>query len=274
MWELRNRSVIILVSVLSGCVFLYNVWGSIFILTISLFLTIYACYFVIINDSLLSPHAFLLLDYCKHISFEVRTSFGTVIDHVYRYIRQFFEAAISRFRKRYLTQRPPYSRMERRRGSNYQLSTDPYPTRKRSSHFGSITQLSPIPKNLQKANVSNDISSKIYFYPNSEHSSYDHDSFVAKRTSTPMLSRNKEELENQTFKLSPPGQVLSKRPSPLYGQNHVLMQVENSTYFDAEGSLWDSNATSKVDTKVEERKAIQTATGPLLASTRYNIDPK
>ena len=274
MWELRNRSVIILVSVLSGCVFLYNVWGPIFILTISLFLTIYACYFVIINDSLLSPHAFLLLDYCKHISFEVRTRFWTVIDHVYRYIRQFFEAAISRFRKRYLTQRRPYSRMERRRGSNYQLSTDPYPTRKRSSHFGSITQLSPIPKNLQKANVSNDISSKIYFYPNSEHSSYDQDSFVAKRTSTPMLSQNKEELENQTFKLSPPGQVLSKRPSPLYGQNHVLMQVENSTYFDAEGSLWDSNATSKVDTKVEERKAIQTATGPLLASTRYNIDPK
>ncbi|XP_071875028.1 uncharacterized protein isoform X2 [Bombus fervidus] len=248
MWELRNRSVIILVSVLSGCVFLYSVWGSIFILTISLFLTIYACYFLIINDSLLSPHAFLLLDYCKHISFEVRTSFGTVIDHVYR--------------------------MERRRGSNYQLSTDPYPSRKSSSHFGSITQLSPIPKNLQKASVSNDISSKIYFYPNSEHSSYNHDSFVAKRTSTPMLSRNKEELENQTFKLSPSGQVLSKRPSPLYGQNHVLMQVENSTYFDAEGSSWNSSITSKVDTKVGERKGIQTATGPLLASTRYNIDPK
>ncbi|XP_060822555.1 nuclear pore complex protein DDB_G0274915-like isoform X2 [Bombus pascuorum] len=244
MWELRNRSVIILVSVLSGCVFLYSVWGPIFILTISLFLTIYACYFLIINDSLLSPHAFLLLDYCKHISFEVRTSFGTVIDHVYR--------------------------MERRRGSNYQLSTDPYPTRKSSSHFVSITQLSPIPKNLQKANVSNDISSKIYFYPNSEHSSYDHDSFVAKRTSTPMLSRNKEELENEMYKLSPAGQVLSKRPSPLYGQNQVLMQVENSTYFDAEGSSWDS----KVDTKVGERKDIQTATGPLLASTRYNIDPK
>nr|XP_033202147.1 putative GPI-anchored protein pfl2 isoform X1 [Bombus vancouverensis nearcticus] len=275
MWELRNRSVIILVSVLSGCVFLYNVWGSIFILTISLFLTIYACYFLIINDSLLSPHAFLLLDYCKHISFEVRTSFGTVIDHVYLYIRQFFEAAIRRFRKRYLTERRPYSRMERRRGSNYQLSTDPYPTKKRSSHFGSITQISPIPKNLQKANVSNDITSKMYFYPNSEHSSYDHDSFVTKRTSTPVLSRNKEELENQTFKLSPSGQVLSKRPpSPLYGQNHVLMQVENSTYFDAEGSSWDSSVTAKVDTKVGERKAIQTASGPLLASTRYNIDPK
>lgn len=124
MWELGTRAVIVLVSALSGCVFLYSVWGPIFLLTISLFLTIYACYSLIINDSLLSPHAFLLLDYCKHVFFEVRTSFEAIIDVIYQYIRQFLGALNRRFRKRHLTQ--IHSRVERRRGLHYQLSSDSY----------------------------------------------------------------------------------------------------------------------------------------------------
>lgn len=269
MWKLGNRSVIVLVSVLSGCVFLYNVWGPILILTISLFFTIYACYSLIINDTLLSPHAFLLLDYCKHFFSEVRTSFETIIDHIYQYIRQFLETANRQFRKRYLTQ--TYSRMERRRGLNYQLSSDPYPTRKNSAHFEPIAELSPISKNLQKANVSDDINFKNNFYHNSGHSPYDHNSFITKRTSIRTFPRNKEELENQTFKLSPCGQMLSKR-SPIYGQNHAMMQMEDTKYFDAEGSSWNFRTNSKADTKTEERTDVQA--GPLLSSTRYNIDPK
>lgn len=261
-----------LVSVLSGCVFLYNVWGPILILTISLFFTIYACYSLIINDSLLSPHAFLLLDYCKHFFSEVRTSFETIIAHIYQYIRQFLETANRQFRKRYLTQ--TYSRMERRRGLNYQLSSDPYPTRKNSAHFEPIAELSPISKNLQKTNLSDDINFKNNFYHNSGHSPYDHNSFITKRTSIRTFSRNKEELENQTFKLSPCGQMLSKRASPIYGQNHAMMQMEDTKYFDAEGSSWNFRTNSKADTKTEERTDVQAVTGPLLSSTRYNIDPK
>ena len=272
MWELGSRSVIVLVSVLSGCVFLYNVWGPIFILIVLLFLAVYAFYFLIVNDSLLSPHAFLLLEHCKYISLKVRRSFKAVIDHVHQYIRQFLETVKRRFRNRYLAQAS--TTMERRRsGLYYQLSTDSYPTRKNSPHFGSITQLSPIPKILRKADTSNNVSPKNHFYHGSEHLSYDHHSFVSKRTSTPVFARNKEELENQTSKFSPPGQTLSKRTS-LYKQNQTLMQVENTTYFDAEGSSWNSAATLKTNSKAGEKKTVQTVAGPLLTSTRYNIDPK
>lgn len=281
MWELGSRSVIVLVSVLSGCVFLYNVWGSIFILIVLLFLAIYACYFLIVNDSSLSPHAFLLLEHCRYISLEVRRSFKAVIDQVHQHIRQSLETVKHRFRRRYIAQAS--STMERRRsGLYYQLSTDSYPTRKNaSSHFGSITQHSPpIPKSLQKtADTLNDVTPRNHFYHGSEqHLSYDHQPFVSKRTSTPVLfARNKEELENQTLKFSPPGQVLSRRISPpLYKQNQALMQVENTTYFDAEGSpSWSSSAAAlKTNSKAGDRKAVQTVAGPLSTSTRYNIDPK
>ncbi|KAK1127676.1 hypothetical protein K0M31_003172 [Melipona bicolor] len=273
MWELGSRSVIVLVSVLSGCVFLYNVWGPIFILIVLLFLAVYAFYFLIINDSSLSPHAFLLLEHCKYISLEVCRSFKAVIDHVHQYIRQFLETAKRRFRQRYLAQAS--STMERRRsGLYYQLSTDSYPTRRNSSHFGSITQLSPIPKSLREADTSNDVIPRNHFYHGSEHLSHDHHSFVGKRTSTPVFARNKEELENQTLKLSPPGQASSKKTSPLYKQNQALMQMENTTYFDAEGSSRSSVAALKTNSKAGEKKAVQTVAGPLLTSTRYNIDPK
>ena len=65
--------------------------------------------------------------------------------------------------------------------------------------------------------------------------------------------------------------MLSKR-SPIYGQNHAMMQMEDTKYFDAEGSSWNFRTNSKADTKTEERTDVQA--GPLLSSTRYNIDPK
>ncbi|CAK9796883.1 hypothetical protein ANTPLA_LOCUS993 [Anthophora plagiata] len=272
MWDLGNRGIVALVSALSGCVFFYNAWGPILILTISLFLTIYACYSLIINDSLLSPHAFILFHYCKQLFLEVRTSFEGILDHAYRYTRQFFESANHRFRKRYLT----HSRMERRRGSHYQLSTDPYSTKETStSSYGSITQLSPIGRNVQKVDVTNHLSPQNRFYHDSEHSSYDHGP-LAKHTSTPMFPRNKEEFENQPFDVTSLDETLSRRTTPSHRRNHSSTQEGGRTYFGGEGSSWGSCLSSKerTDAKVGERKAVQTVAVPLLATTRYNIDSK
>ncbi|XP_029050984.1 nuclear pore complex protein DDB_G0274915-like isoform X1 [Osmia bicornis bicornis] len=268
MWDLGSRSVITLVSVLSGCVFLYNVWGPILILTISLFLTIYACYSLIVNDSLLSPHAFLLFDYCKHISLEVCASVQRIVKYIYEYIRQFRRIVSRRFRERNLTK----FRMERRRGTRYQLSDDTYPTRSNSSSFGSIAQLSPISKDVQKTDISNNISPKNKYYHNSGHSSYEH-SPLGNHTVMPMFPRNKEELENQTFGLLSPNQSLSKKLSPAYRQNHALAR-EDSTYYNSEGSMWDTGLSPKMDASINELRGAQAIGGPLLSSTRYNIDQR
>ncbi|CAL7952529.1 unnamed protein product [Xylocopa violacea] len=269
MWDLRNRGVIVLVSALSGCVFLYNVFGPIFILTVSLFFTIYACYSLIINDSLLSRHAFLLFDYCKYVSFEVYANSEIIVEHAYQYICQFFDVLSRRFRKRYPIE--TQSGMEKHRGSHYQLSSDPYPIRRNSSNFGSIAQFSPIPRNSSKANISNDISSNVNFYHNSGHSPYDHSSSATKHTSTPMFPSGKEGLENQTFDSSSGDPTLPKGASFLYGRSHAALPKENATYFNAEhSSQWGCCVDSKLDAKAGEPKVA----GPLSTSTRHNIDPK
>lgn len=268
MWDLGNRAVITLVSVLSGCVFLYNVWGPILVLTIALFLTIYACYSLIINDSLLSPHAFLLFNYCKYMFLEVRASFENIIDQIYRYVCTLWEAVNRRFRELYLTQ----TRMDRRRGAHYQLSNDPYSGRRNSTGFGTIAQLSPISRTSEKFNV-NDVRSENKFYHESAHSSYDH-SLFGKHSSTPMFPRSTEELENEPVQLLPSDRVLSKRIFSNYVENHTLSPRENATYLGTEDSPWDTSISPIVRPRMSEAKTMQVGGGPLTTSNRSSIDPK
>ncbi|XP_053971622.1 nuclear pore complex protein DDB_G0274915-like isoform X1 [Hylaeus volcanicus] len=268
MWDLGNRGVVALVSVLSGCVFLYNVWGPILLLTISLFLTIYACYSLITSDSLFSPHAFLLFDYCKRISLEVRANFESIVDHICRYTRTLWESGNLRFRELYLTQ----TRMERRRGTHYQLSSDPFPTRRNSSKFGSISRLSPIIKTTQNSDAEN-IGSENKVYHNSDYSSYDRSVFD-KHSSTPTFPRNKDEFGNKANESLSLDQTPSKRMSSAYSPNHSLSQGENVMRFTSEGSPWGTSIGPKVHPKSSPIETVRPASGPLTMSTRYNIDPR
>lgn len=246
MWDLGNRGVVALASTFTGCVFLYNIWGPILILTISLLLTIYACYSLIINDSLLSPHASLFFDYCINVSVDVRVSLEAIVNKSYQYTRQLLEAAYRPFQKQYLT---PF-KMDRRRGSHYQLSSDSYPTRKETSN----------PKGR--------------FHQRSSHASmYNHSSF-GKHTSTPIYTRNKDEFENETFELSSSSRTLSKGASPVGQQSHSSTGQQDATYFATEGSPWNIHASPKAERSLGRVKSADSLSGPLSSSTRYNIDAK
>ncbi|XP_076640448.1 uncharacterized protein LOC143352091 [Colletes latitarsis] len=268
MCDLGNRGVVALASVLSGCVFLYNVWGPILLLTISLFLTIYACYSLITSDSLFSPHAFLLFDYCKHVTLEVRASFENIVDHVCQYARTLWETGSRRFRELNLTQ----TKMERCRGTHYQLSSDPYPNRRNSSNFGSISQLSPILRTAQNSDAS-DTKPESKSYRNSDYWSYNRNLFN-KHSSTPIFPRNKEEVENKADESMSFGQKIWKRTSSSYSQNHSLSQGENTMYYTMEGSPWGTNIGPKVQSKTSSIETARTVSGPLSTSTKYNIDPR
>ncbi|XP_043249523.1 mucin-3A-like [Colletes gigas] len=267
MCDLGNRGVVASVSVLSGCVFLYNVWGPILLLTVSLFLTIYACYSLITSDSLFSPHAFLLFDYCKHVTLEVRASIENIVGHVSQYARTLWETGSRRFRELNLTK----TKMERCRGAHYQLSSDPYPNRRNSSNFASISQLSPILRTAQNSDA-NDAKPESKTYRNSDYSSYDRNLFN-KHSSTPIFPRNKEEFENEADESVSSGQAIWKRTSP-YSQNHTLSQGENTMYYTMEGSPWGTNIGPKVQSKTSSVETGRAVSGPLSTSTRYNIDPR
>ncbi|XP_017877223.1 nuclear pore complex protein DDB_G0274915-like [Ceratina calcarata] len=271
MWELGNRSVVALVSALCVCVIVYTVSVPIFVLTVSLVLTIYACYFLIINDSLLSQHALVLYDYCKQVSSSVHAGIATVAGHTRQHVHRFTEAAKRGFRRLHLTQIQPG--MERRRGSHYQLSSEFYSTGRNSDDFArSISQFSPIRRNSQSAHTPNDITprNKLSHEPTGR-VLYDHTSFATKHSSTPMFSSSKEELENQTINLLPTNRSLTRRTS---GHNNVYYKEESPTYFTNNDSLWGTTVSPKQGIKGIERKTVQTVAGPLLATTRYNIDPK
>ncbi|XP_076278517.1 uncharacterized protein LOC143208214 [Lasioglossum baleicum] len=245
MWDLGYRSIAALASVSSGCVFLYNVWGPILLLTILLFLTIYACYSLIINDSSLAPHASFLFDYCVRVFLEVRTHFESIAGQIYRWLRTFWETASRRFFEIYLTK----FRMDRRRGTHYQLSADPYPTRRNSSKFDPITQLSPISRNLRESNANELVRPKSYARNS-----------LTKLTSTPIFSQNNEEFENQSSDETPSHSGIS----PMYSRYRDLSHGE-------EGSPWGTTISPKARVTTDKPSL---SPGRPLSSARYNIDAK
>lgn len=260
MWEIGSRGVVGLISVFVGLVILYNAWGLILVLAILLFLVVNTCYSLLINDSLVSPHNIVAFEYAKAVASELNLILERVILLISRYIRDLADAA-----KRYYHQRQnSNSNMHRPRRSSYHLSSDSFSVNARDRN-SNVDQLSPIPRrNLQQVDEWNEGNQ---FVESAES--------VIKHTSTPLLSWKKENVMN-----GEPGEAqqdLLQRSqtkiAPLQGQNHTLSRGEE-TMFSPEGSPWGTSISPKMRAKAAGVKTVQTVAGPLLASTRYNIDTK
>ena len=66
-----------------------------------------------------------------------------------------------------------------------------------------------------------------------------------------------------------------KRSPSLFGDNSNSSVKEESRPFNTDSnSPWSSNNSPRMRPKASGIKTVQTVAGPLLASTRYNIDPK
>ncbi|XP_046836958.1 mucin-5AC-like isoform X1 [Vespa crabro] len=267
MLELESRGVVVSLSVLSGCILLYNAWGPILAVIVSLFLVIYACYSLITNDSLLSPHAFIFFEYFKEAVIELKDTLGRAIVYVVRQLTHLWNKIKNVYRERFSV------RMERRRISRYQLSSDTTFNSRNTPRFSLIPQLSPISRTAHKntSNVSNISENK--FNHDNEYQSFNQNNIYNKYTSTPISQYKKDDMHNidaryKTNWSSP------KKTSPMFNQNHTLTRGENSTLFSPDGSPWGTSISPKMRSKAGGVKTVQTVAGPLLASTRYNIDPK
>ncbi|EGI65559.1 PREDICTED: nuclear pore complex protein DDB_G0274915 homolog [Acromyrmex echinatior] len=292
MWDFGNRGAVVLISVTCGCILVYNAWGAILALAFTLLLVVYACYSLLANDSLISPHAYHVLGYLREAVYELGAALRVVHGHSTGYVRKLWHSTSRYYRERF----PPF-RMDRRRPSNYQLSTDLYTAAVKrgesspltsslsssssSSKFGLIDQLSPIPCVSYRTRVGNDIlgmDSRLYAgdYDYTPHQQQQ-PAYGSKHTSTPVLksgSREENSRNGDVNLISQSREISSKKTLPLYAQNHSLSRGENITQFSPEGSPWGMSISPKMRPRPAGVKTVQTVAGPLLASTRYNIDPK
>lgn len=270
MWDfLGNRAAVVLISVTCGCVLIYNAWGAILALAFSLLLVLYVCYSLLVNDSLVSPHAYYLLVYLREAVFELCAVFNAVVSHGVGHARELWRSA-----NRYYRERFPF-RMDRHRGSkSYQLSSDPCnvvgATRLRDSlsKIYLIEQLSPIPR----ATALRSLDDTPARYRASDHD-HSQQPVYNKYTSTPVLRSDRGDSSNGGVGVtSRLGEVSSKRST--CARSHPLSRGENLGQFSPEGSPWGTSISPKMRPRPAGVKTVQTIAGPLLASTRYNIDPK
>lgn len=287
MWDFGNRGAVVLISVTFGCVLVYNAWGAILALAFTLLLVVYACYSLLANDSLVSPHAYHVLGYLREAVHDLGAALRVVHGHGTGYVRKLWHSASRYYRERF----PPFRMDNRRRASNYQLSSDTYaaagkrgetPSRSpssSSSRFGLIDQLSPIPCVPYRLRVNDTLGtdSRLYHAGDYDYTSqHTQQPICGKHTSTPVLKPGGKEENSRNGDVTQisHSRGTSKKMPPMHAQNHMLSHGENVTQFSPEGSPWGMSISPKMRPRPAGVKTVQTVAGPLLASTRYNIDPK
>lgn len=265
MWDLGNRGVFVLISVLSGCVFVYNAWGPILTVAISLLLVVYACYSLLVYDSILSPQTILVLKYLKEAGRELREALQNAGIYFVRKVRELSHFFKNLYQSRFVL------KMSRYRRSSYQLSNDSYIGTRDSSRFNLTGTLSPIPRSTYQPFV-DDSGRENSSYGDQNNLTYNKGS-VGKYTSTPLVPWKKEIPSNGGLGLLTPNRSPRKKTMPINAQSHTLSRARD-TVFSPEGSPWGTSISPKMRAKAGGVKTVQTIAGPLLASTRCNIDPK
>ncbi|XP_063988104.1 nuclear pore complex protein DDB_G0274915-like isoform X2 [Diachasmimorpha longicaudata] len=153
--------------------------------------------------------------------------------------------------------------MKRYRRNTYQLSSESLVNSPRTAgEFKSLKGLSPIPKRSFDAHIS-ESENNVY-----GRSLVDQERIRAfdKVTSTPVIPWKLRDGKN--------GDVCGHSG---VGQQHVKKSVSDVTCGgsrEGEGSPWGTSISPKIRSRAAGVKTVQTVAGPLLASTRYNIDTK
>lgn len=283
MWDLGSRGAVVLISVTCGCLLIYNAWGAILALAFALLLVVYACYSLLANDSLVSPDAYHVLGYLREAIHELGATVRVVHGHGAGYVRKLWHSASRCYREHF----PPF-RMDRRRAGNYQLSSDSYAAAAKrgeapslssssssTSRFGLIDQLSPIPCVPYRSRDTLGTDGRLYHAGDYDYASQQRRSLYGKHTSTPVMKpggREENPRNGDVSTISESREVVKR--IPVHAQNHMLSRGENVTQFSPEGSPWGMSISPKMRPRPAGVKTVQTVAGPLLASTRYNIDPK
>ncbi|XP_034939450.1 serine-rich adhesin for platelets-like [Chelonus insularis] len=256
MWGQGNRVIIVLVSVLSGCIILYNIWESLIGVTILCLVVIYACISLLINDDL-STLTF---------TFQTFNRAGENIHNLAKYI--YYQASVSfhhslEFVKTFYQERI-VSRMNHRRNT-YQLSSESLMNSNRPSQLGFIGGSSPISK-VKRLNDSKSENNSLSPKKNSR--------ILNNTRSLDEVRLSNQKSRNEDVYGDVNSTRLSwKKRSSSYLSDDPFLRGE-STMYSPEGSPWGTSISPKMKSNNQEVNIVQTVAGPLLSSTRFNIDPK
>ncbi|XP_012251661.2 nuclear pore complex protein DDB_G0274915 isoform X2 [Athalia rosae] len=274
MWDLRsrNRGIFVLISVLSGCAVLYNAWGPILGLTVSIIVVIYVCYCLLTNSSILSPRTLFFVKYLEEAGQEINDSLNTASFYLSSVIRK-FSIFLNNYYRTHVA-----SKMSRFRQNTYHLSNDTRDTSRNSSRFDLTTNpLSPIPKDHYLSGPNIDTNLENIPYNNlAMHRPLENNYPGTKHTSTPLGQWRKEgnlSSPNEGIGLFTPARPLRSETHHAYSPHRTTVNG-NETVYSPNGSPWGTSISPKMRSKAGGVKTVQTVAGPLLASTRYNIDSK
>ncbi|XP_015108873.1 nuclear pore complex protein Nup214 [Diachasma alloeum] len=258
MWKLDNPGVIVLVSVLSGCVILYTSSGALIGILLALIITVYGCVSLLIDDSLVTRHASIVQDYLSAAGVNFNELFDIISSQTSGYVSQLFEI-VKECYKEQIT-----NRMERYRRSTYQLSSESLVNSPRTAgQLKTLKGLSPIPKRSVGAHISE---SENNVYVGRSSGAYESARAFDKVTSTPVIPWKRRDAKN--------GDVCG---DSIVGHRHVKKSSSDlgcGGNREEEGSPWGTSISPKIRPRAAGVKTVQTVAGPLLASTRYNIDTK
>lgn len=259
MWELTNQDIVIILSVLSGCLIFYNLWGYFIGKILISIAIIYSCIYILINENyntLLTK----INDSIIKAGENIPDLFSLFYHQLLSYLQQFV-GFVKKFYQKH------FSKMERRGRNSYQLSSESSISMSNNSQLGLMSAVSPMSKNSRRSIVSG-----------SENS-------VAKRLSpSPSPSSSfggNKHWENSSYHLN--GDIngsmqhLWKKSPTKYSNNDAqddsLSARREEILFRSHSTPWNAGLGGK-NSSSAGIKTVQTVAGPLLSSSRYNIDSK
>ncbi|KAK0086167.1 hypothetical protein PV325_003672 [Microctonus aethiopoides] len=167
--------------------------------------------------------------------------------------------------------------MDRRRRNTYQLSSDTFVNSNKNSEFNIADELTPISRNRRRSYITGSENNSNIDSVNPHE--FGGTRLLNKVTSTPLVQWKKRESRNgdvnhHDSNIVANHQTTLRRASSLQSSDLYGMSKEDETIYSPRGSPWGTSISPKMRSKAAGVKTIQTVTGPLLTSTRYNIDPK
>ncbi|XP_014220836.2 mucin-5AC-like [Trichogramma pretiosum] len=251
-----KRAYVLVPSALLICLLLYKAWGVVLLVTCALVLVSHTCYSLLYKDCLFDPRSLLLIKYVGELILELIvilklltiTGWST-IKHTNQLVKRWLEQRNETWK---LANREDEDTIEMNgRRSSYRLSTS-------GTEF--TNKASPINTGSYQSFALNG-------------------SCDAARTSTPIAKGVGPHWRKD---LKPNGSIgifvdspMPKKPSSLANENrysNVTSRGDTAKY--SQMPSWGSTSSPKIREKGHGVKTVQTVAGPLLASTRYNVDPK
>ncbi|XP_031787511.1 nuclear pore complex protein DDB_G0274915 isoform X1 [Nasonia vitripennis] len=250
-----NRGIILLLSVCVILIILYKAWGPLLLITFALVLVVHTCYSLLVNDSLLAPNSLLLLNYASQLGLELLQTIKLLAALGFNHSVQLFQSLKQWYRQRQAS-----------RTSAAGLTVEEDMNRRPRNVYRLSTGGSELPEGISPIN-------------NDPYHSF---ALNGASTSTPLARgvnlrkgiQQNGEIGLFTPIVNSPAKKLAQLQLRSENKQPVLpLPRPDETHYSPKGSPWGNNISPKMKDRTTV-KTVQTVAGPLLTSSRYNIDPK